>query len=508
MKKLSFLQNTVLLIASNLITGSLVFLFSIILSKEIGAHGVGLYQMIMPIYMLFICFTCGGTTTALSKIVAEQHSKNNTRELYRSVSVSIAFFSFWTILTSIFLIIFAPLISTVILKDARTYQPILIFVPALLFVAIGSIIKGYFYGLQNSAFPAVIDIVEKCVRIIVLVTLVTGLKGAGLKYQVAGAVVAMTAGEFMSVILLYIFYRKSRKSVKHYVGTPDNVFQIITNVLKISLPLCINGFISTVLGAVIAVLIPLRLQTAGFSAETSLALFGKLTGMGFNIIMYPAIIIGSISIILVPVISEASVGKSMQMVNRRIYSTIRVTAAIAAFSAGVFFSLPNELGKLFYSRTDLGGIIYSLSFGVFFIYIESTLFGILNGLGKQGVLLRNTIIMSIIDIVLLYTLIGIPEINIYGFGINLVVSPLAGCILNSLEIKKVTGIEIKFRDFFAFPIFIAIVEIVALKNLKSIISLIIPSQNYATVTLMLIGLLIYSGLYFLFPAIIKLKSNR
>lgn len=506
MKKLSFLQNTIVLVVSNLITGSLMFLFSIILSKEVGAQGVGLYQMIMPVYSLFICFTCGGTTTALSKIVAEQNSKKNTSELYKSISASIAFFSLWTAVICIVIILAAPFISLSVLKDVRTYQSILIFIPALICVSIGSILKGYFYGLQNSTFPAVIDIVEKTVRVIVLIILVTSFKNYGLKYQVAGAVGAMTAGELISCALLYISYKRSRYSVKQITGTPDNVFQIIVNVLKISLPLCLNGFLATMLGTFITVMIPRRLQSAGLSAESALALFGKLSGMGLSVVMFPSIIIGAISIILVPVISEASSTKNMLNVNRKIYSTIKITTTVAALSAGLFFSLPGDLGRLFYQRGDLGGIIFSLSFGVIFIYVESTLFGILNGLGKQGILLRNTIIMSAVDITLLYILLGIPEINIYGYAVNFVVSPLVGCILNTIEIKKITDIQINIGEILLLPLAATVGQVIVLKSLIPVAHQIFSTPALTTSILILIGAAVYGLIYFLLGSFPGKKS--
>lgn len=509
MKKLSFIQNTVVLVVSNLITGSLTFMFSIILSKEIGAQGVGLYYMVMPIYTLFICFTCGGVTTAISKLTAERSSEKNMRELYKGITASIAFFSFWTIFMSIMVIILAPYISTSVLKDTRSYLPILIFIPALLFVAIGSILKGYFYGLQNSTFPAIIDIVEKGVRIIILITVVTALKPMGLNYQVAGAVAAMSVGELTSTALLYLSYKKSRLGSKSITGHPDNVFQIIANILKVSLPLCINGLLATVLGTFIAAMIPRRLQAAGFAPETSLALFGKVSGMSLTIVMFPAIIIGAISIILVPAISEASAGKSMSIINRKIYSTLKLTTAIAAVSAGLFFSIPNELGRLFYSRNDLGNIIYSLSFGVIFIYIESTLFGILNGLGKQKVLLKNTIIMSLIDIILLYTLLGIPDINIYGYAVDFVVSPLVGCILNYLEIRKVTDLDISITEVLAFPLLVTAIEIICLNKLKPIAQAIFKTQSLISVSLIFTGIIIYGVLYYILnPYFKKQKKYR
>lgn len=498
MRKLSFIQNTVVLVASNLITGALGFLFSIILSREIGAHGVGLYSMVMPVYSLFICLSCGGTTTALSKIVAEKGSCGNQRELYKTVAVSIAFFSFWTACVSIFAALFTDYISSSLLKDPRTYLPILAFIPALVFLSIGSILKGYFYGMQNSTFPAVIDIIEKGIRIIVLVTLVAKLKDYGLKYQVAGAVLAMTAGELSSTALLYGFYRRSRKSTEIYGGRPDNSPQIIVNVLSISLPLCLNGLLATASGAFIAAMVPRRLEAAGFARETALALFGKVAGMGFNIIMFPAIIIGAISIILVPVISQASAERSASKINSKISSTINMTSAIAAASAAMFFTLPGELGQIFYQRADLEKIIYFLSFGVLFSYLESTLFGILNGLGRQKILLRNTIIMSAIDIAVLYIFLGVPEINIYGYAINFVISPLAGCILNYAEIYRITGVQISISDAFAFPVAIAAADILLIKALKPLVYGMVQNRIAPGLLLLVIGFSAYALLYISF----------
>lgn len=503
MKKLSFLQNTVVLVLSNLITGALTFIFSIILSKEIGAQGVGLYQTVMPLYILFICITCGGTATAISKIISEKNSQKNTSELYKSVTASIAFFAFWTILVSIFVTLLAPSLSLSALKDQRAYPAILAFIPALLFVAMSSVLKGYFYGMQNTIFPAVIDIVEKCIRIIVLVFMVTGLRKYGLRYQVCGAVTAMTAGEFFSFILLYSFYRKSRAAVKQYTGTPDNILQIIVNVLSISLPLCINGFLSSLLGTFVAVMIPGRLQVAGFTRESALALYGKASGMAMTIIMFPSIIIGAISTILVPVISEASTNRSMDSVSRKMNAALRITTAIAAASAGLFFSIPDELGKLFYNRTDLGNIIFSLSFGVIFAYIEATLFGILNGLGKQAALLKNSIIMSVADIILLYTFIGIPGIGIYGYGIDFLLSPLLGCILNAREIKKTTDAVINLGEILAYPAVTAFIEIIFLSNIKNWTYKVMPSFTVTALTLMLSGAAVYSISYFLLKPLFR-----
>ena len=81
MSKDNFYKNSILLTLSNFSTGILKFVFSIILSIELGAEGVGLYSLIMPIYDLFCCLLCGGMITAISKESSSYYSKGDYTNL-------------------------------------------------------------------------------------------------------------------------------------------------------------------------------------------------------------------------------------------------------------------------------------------------------------------------------------------------------------------------------------------------------------------------------------------
>ena len=67
MGKDTFYRDTFVLTLSNLAMGVLRFMFSIILSRQLGPEGLGLYGLIMPIYDLFCCLVCGGIIAAISR---------------------------------------------------------------------------------------------------------------------------------------------------------------------------------------------------------------------------------------------------------------------------------------------------------------------------------------------------------------------------------------------------------------------------------------------------------
>ena len=65
MRKLNYIQGAFVLTITNLVTGTLAFIYRIFLSRSIGAEGMGVYQLVLPLYFLFITLVSGGITTAV-----------------------------------------------------------------------------------------------------------------------------------------------------------------------------------------------------------------------------------------------------------------------------------------------------------------------------------------------------------------------------------------------------------------------------------------------------------
>ena len=145
MIKDNFYRDSIILTVSNLVGGVLRFMFAILLSKKLGAQGMGLYSLVMPIYDLFICLICGGMVTAISKEASSYFGTNDYGNLNKTIHTAIVFDFIWAILIAVSVFLFSPFISTYIIKDQRTLYSLLVICPALIFVALSSIYKGYFY---------------------------------------------------------------------------------------------------------------------------------------------------------------------------------------------------------------------------------------------------------------------------------------------------------------------------------------------------------------------------
>ena len=80
-----FLLNGLLLTCTSLVLKSIGMFFGIYISNKIGTEAVGVYQLIMSVYMLFITFASSGINLATSRIVSEQMAYGNEKDIPNAV---------------------------------------------------------------------------------------------------------------------------------------------------------------------------------------------------------------------------------------------------------------------------------------------------------------------------------------------------------------------------------------------------------------------------------------
>lgn len=497
MSNRSFYKNSFMLILSNLTTGVLGFLFSIILSRSLGAEGMGLYGLIMPIYNLFICLICCGIITAISKISAIYIDNKDFGNVKKTIKTLVTFNIVWGLIVASIVFLLAPNISSVLIKDSRTALALRITCPAMVFIAISNILKGYFYGTAEIMVPAIIDIFEKSIRIIVILILSNMLKSKSVTSLVTVAYIALCIGEFISLVLLYIYYKKSTKKFPVTTKPLDSKAQLLFNVFVISIPLCVNGFFTTSLDSVCALMLPRRLVTAGIEYTTGLSIIGKFTGMSMNIVFFPMIIIGSISTLLIPDLSQTVNKKNYCAACIRIKEVLKIALLLGLCTTAICNAIPKELGYMFYNRYDLGTFIKSASICAPVVYCVGTTYGILNGISKQSIILRNSLICALLETICLYILTGMPSINIFGYTISYIFSSIIGLFLNIKEIKR----HINFRfDFFQI-ILIFLLGILCFLTLKITNGLLLDVHStFKNIFIILLGFsFFFIGLIFKSP---------
>ncbi|MCT4543723.1 MAG: stage V sporulation protein B [Vallitalea sp.] len=494
MKRSSVIRGTIILTVSALITRTLGFANRIYLSNLIGAEGMGLYQLVFPIYMICYTICCSGIFTAVSKLIAEEKAKNNYGNLKRIIRTSSTIALFLSIILMFVLIFNAELISCKLLNEPRTTLAIKIMAVSIPFTAVMSCIKGYFYGLKHPTVPAISQILEQITRITIIYLLSSLFIPKGLTYACSMAIIGMVGGEIVSFLTVLIAYKLN--PINKNKKLPQGYFIILKKISAIAVPITSNRLITTLLTSIETILIPTQLQLYGFNHSEAIGTYGILTGMALPLILFPTVFTNSISLMLLPTVSAASANKNKSMINFTTSKTMKFTILIGIISTFLFLTFGRLLGVIVYKEEYVGILLSILAWLCPFIYLQTTLGSILNGLNKQLIVFRNNIIGLTIRISFIFLLI--PMYGLKGYLWGLLCSFVIVSTLNIIHLIRITSINFKVSNWLIKPILVCLASISLVDLLNRYLalpfSLLVNTLiNMSVFILVLIPLLILSG---------------
>lgn len=456
MKKYTIIKGTLILTGAGLITRIIGFFYKIYLSNTLGAEKLGLYQLIFPIYG--ICFTlfAGGIQTAISKLVADEHGKQqlisnpdrkNRYQLNRILRIGLSL-SF-TIATTLAVLVYcnAEFLAADVLKEPSCEQSLRILAFAFPCCSISSSINGYYYGLKRPGVPASTQLLEQIIRVIAVYYMATvfGKGEAGVTCELA--VVGIILGELGSMIFNVVSLGVTKKPFSQKIR--DGKMPVIRPLTTYMLPLTGNHLVVSILNSMEAILIPAMLRKHGLSGSEALSIYGVLVGMSIPFILFPSTITNSLAVLLLPTISEANSEKDQRTINQTTQTCIKYCMIIGVFSTGIFILFGKSLGEFFFHNAMAGQFLIVLAWLCPFMYIATTLGSIINGLGKTHLTFINTV--TGLGIRILFILYMVPDRGIYGYLTGLLVSELAIALLNYMSLKSTVHIQIDAINWLVKP---------------------------------------------------------
>jgi stage V sporulation protein B len=445
----SVAQSAIILTAAGLATRVLGFVYRIYLSNAIGAEGMGLYQLIMPVYSLAWSVSCAGFTTAISKLTAAEKARGGYGNIWRIIKICVLISTVIAVSLSYVLYFFASQTALFFFKDERVILPLKVLALCFPAMAAGSCLRGFFYGMRESVVPAINQVLEQCVRMAVIFFIAQYFIPHGLTYACAACVIGIVAEEVFSFLFVFASYRKFKQSCRFEQKPSLSYKNALKMILAICLPLAGNRISGSLLGALENTLMPQRLAIFSGSGADAMASFGKLSGMAMPLIFFPSAFLSSVSVSLLPVISEAHATNNMKRINRTVSKTILFTAVVGIGAAGLFTVFSREMGSAVYNQ-DIGHYLRILGVMCPFLYIQMTISGILNGLGFQVFIFRNSLLSSIITILFVYFYVPVKGVD--GFLLGWFVSLLITCALDLYKLKKNVIIGINFSDLIIKPL--------------------------------------------------------
>ena len=441
-----FLKGTMILTISSIIVKVIGSLNWIILSRVLGGEGIGLYQMGFPIYLMAITVSSAGVPVAISIITSEKLANKDYRGAKRVFNVSLRLLLISGLVFSSALLFGADfLINQHIIRDARAYYSIIALAPAVFFVTFLASFRGYLQGWQIMTPTATSEVVEQLVRVITMLVFADLFMPYGLAYAAGGASMGAGAGAFCALLVLMWFYRRLKRRLHEEIEAQDDSIpqesagHIIKRLLKLALPVSLTSLMLPIGANLDLLIVPQRLEVAGFDVRHATELFGYLTGMAVPLVNLATIFTAAMTISLVPSISESRTLERFDAIRDKIRLAFRV-AMIITFPCfmGLFF-LAEKVAALIYNAPGAAGAIQTMSVGILFLGMHQISTGILQGLGKTAIPVINMILACLVKVVMSWWLTAIPFLGIKGASMATVADFAVAAIINMAFIYKYTG---------------------------------------------------------------------
>lgn len=381
-RKQTIIRGTFILTATGFLCRLMGFFYRIFLSQTFGEEGVGLYQLIFPVYSLCFAITAAGLETAISRSVAQKISLGRKKEAKEILLLGL----FISILLSVICLLFlqdnAGYIAEKLLGDPRCTPLLIPLSYALPFAAIHSCICGYCYGRKETKIPAVSQLIEQATRILTVYLFYMVLMKQGKDAPITIAVVGLVMGEILSALYAAKSLSGSVGTISRLNITYKDFLSRFKELIPLSLPLTANRMLINLLQSIEAISIPARLKMHNHSTSEALSLYGVLTGMALPCILFPSAITSSISIMLMPTVAEIQATD-----DRRNMLDIIKKVAGACFILGLgccflFLVFGPFIGNVLFGSTAAGKFIVTLAWICPFLYVNSALLSVINGLGK------------------------------------------------------------------------------------------------------------------------------
>lgn len=452
MSKDTFLKGALILTVAGVIVKVIGSVNRILLSRLLGGEGIGLYQMAYPIYLLALSISSAGIPVAISIIVAEKIARSDYRGANRVFRISLGVLAVTGIVFT-FLLYFAAgwLIEHHFVRDARAYYAIAALAPAIFFVTVLSSYRGYFQGLQMMTPTAISQIAEQFIRVVTMIALAFLLLPYGLEYAAAGASFGAGPGAAMGLAVLIYYYWKQRKAFQHRMDTQPDIVQessvsIVTRIVRLALPVSLANIMLPVVSNIDLLIVPARLEVAGYTVEQATELFGYLTGMAVALINLPTILTASLAASLVPAVSEAFTLKNSQRIYQRTTTAMRIANLITIPSFAGMFLLATPISQMLYGTPNAGTSIAILSAGIVLLGIHQVTTGVLQGLGHTTIPLVNMVISALVKIVMSWTLTAMPSLGIKGAAWATNADFGVAALLNMYFVYRYVGFSLDIKD--------------------------------------------------------------
>lgn len=502
----SFVRGAMVLTLATLITRLLGLLYKPLIARIFapfdgrgGAVGLGLTQVPLTTYQVILSFTSVGLNVGIAKLVAERMALGDARGARRVFRSSLALMTVLGLVASLAMWFGAPWIAGAISAEVvETIPGFRATAPALVITSILAAYRGLFQGFQQMTPNAYSQIIEQIARVGVGAVLTWFLVRVSVPAGAAGFNLGDVFGALAALLYMVLLYMRGGRSLwaepqeaasaeEPAPGAAPRLptgLRLYRRIFAVAGPISIVGAVVPLMMMADTLFVFRALSAAGVTGLDAQEQYGLLTNV-FMIVNLPAIVTSAIYTALLPAIAAAVAVGQVKQARQKAQQAYRMTFLLGVPAQAGLWALATGVYALIYGDSAGGPVMAAIAWAALPIMAQQTTSGVLQGMGRIGLPVRNFVLGAAVKIGLTawwtgpYGIEGAAWATAVGFGV--------AAILNLIGVERHLGRTLKTRGMLLKPIAAALLMVLAIRQLQRFL----PAGTLALLTLIAVGALVY-----------------
>ena len=421
--------NALLLTGVNLLLRFASTSFQVFLSGRIGAEGIGLLQLVLSVGALAMTAGMGGIRTATMYLSAEVIGQKKQGSMVWVLSGCIGYSMVLSCCIAFLLYQFAPSIAVIWIGNGNTVGAIRLLAGFLPVNCLCGVMVGYFTGVNKIGTLVAVEVVEQLFSMTGTVMLLLFWAGTDTARACLSVIMGSGLGACFTLTTLLILKQREPKSHGPRISVARSLWET-------AVPLGIADDVKAGISTTENLMVPKRLGL--YTGEASpLAAFGMVCGMVFPVLMFPAAILFGLAELLIPELARCNAAGSSARIQHLAERSLLLALIYGCFCGGILFLTADNLCLKLYNEPSAGEYLRWYAFLAPMLYCDAIVDAMTKGLGQQKICVRNNIITSALDVLLLFILL--PQYGMRGYFVSFFITHLLNFLLSIRLLLRIAG---------------------------------------------------------------------
>ena len=452
-----FYKGAAILAAASIFVKIVGAIYKIPIFNILDDAGTGYFQATFSVYSLLLTIATFGIPLALSRLISAARAKGEVNLINRYFAVSLPAFTLVGLTAMLAMFFFADGFAAFIRNTHASYG-IRVLAPAVFFVCVIAVYRGYTQGHQDMIPTAVSQIIEVVCKAVFGIAIALWLTSINFEsyYVSAGALLGITIGLGLCVPVLMwykIRFDKKLPNIGDNSELPKRT-KVLSKVMMVSIPITIGASFMSIMAFVDTIIVMGRLQDSlGFSEYGASSQFG-IFARGLTIYNLPSALIVPVAISVMPAIAAAIAKKSGDAAASIMQSAIKLVVLIALPAAAGIMVLASPIMISLYEdpRELTATVMIILGLASFFVCFQLITTAILQANGFERIAMMTFPLGAAAKIIIGYILVGNPSFGIIGSAIGTLACFIVISTINILFILVRVEHQPKLSGTFIKPV--------------------------------------------------------